>query len=133
MNNPLTHVRGIWILFGCGCKPRCEANPQLLVFLTKFFRSRSAGEITMGQLISLHRRCSLTVAQGFLPWEPGRPGRPGTPKEFVKPSATPSELRIQLRIIPRVGNPGLGLGNTFGVKRGVYRAVDCYQVICCSR
>src|SRR5882724_1326931 len=85
------------------------------------------------QLISLHRRCSLTVAQGFLPWEPDRPGRPGTPKEFVKPSATPSELRIQLRIIPRVGNPGLGLGNTFGVKRGACRAVDCYQVICCSR
>jgi len=24
------------------------------------------------------------LAQGFLPWEPGRPGRPGTPKEFVR-------------------------------------------------
>src|SRR5882724_498134 len=86
----------------------------------------------MSERISLHRRCSLTVAQGFLPWEPGRPRRLGTPKEFVKPSATPSELRIRPRIIPRVGNPGLRLMNTFGVRRGIYRAVDCYQVICCS-
>src|SRR5882724_2403722 len=36
MNNPLTHVRGIWILFGCGCMPHCETKSQLLAFLAKF-------------------------------------------------------------------------------------------------
>src|ERR1700742_2056140 len=85
----------------------------------------SDGKGLLRRPVLLHRRCFQKPAQGFLPWVtvkqrfrtpkelPNLRRRAGlTETEFVNSFGVPRPLD---RPIPRVGNPGLRLGNTFGV------------------